>query len=223
MTPNRVIAYIDCFNLYHARLANKPLRWLNLVKLVEHHLAPGQELLRVKAFTANAQPLPWDKQRSQRQQTYHEALLSNPKLDLILGTFRVDRHVHWIWDSYERALSNWSSGIKPESIAVARTEEQGSDVNLGSHLLRDTYQSHLDTAIVITNDSDLITPIRFAVESGIRVIVIHPEKNRSHHSRGLKQAATASLELRSTLIERSLFPDTIHLPSGKTIQKPHGW
>ena len=38
---------------------------------------------------------------------------------------------------------------------VDKTEEKGSDVNLASHLLRDTYTKRFEVAVLITNDSDL--------------------------------------------------------------------
>jgi len=43
-----------------------------------------------------------------------------------------------------------------------KTEEKGSDVNLGAHLLMDGFLIRYDAAIVITGDSDLVTPIRMA-------------------------------------------------------------
>ena len=45
---------------------------------------------------------------------------------------------------------------------VPQTEEKGSDVNLASHLLLDAFKHASDTAVVISNDSDLRVPIRFA-------------------------------------------------------------
>lgn len=39
--------------------------------------------------------------------------------------------------------------------SVEAFEEKGSDVNVGSHLLRDVLTDRIDAAIVVSNDSDL--------------------------------------------------------------------
>ena len=53
---------------------------------------------------------------------------------------------------------------KPASNAVVAEvhvlEEKGSDVNLGTHLLNDAWKGLFDAAVVISNDTDLVTPIR---------------------------------------------------------------
>ena len=43
-------------------------------------------------------------------------------------------------------------------------EEKGSDVNLASHLLLDAFQNNFDVAAVLSNDSDLVEPIRIVTQ-----------------------------------------------------------
>jgi hypothetical protein len=43
-----------------------------------------------------------------------------------------------------------------------KTEEKGSDVNLATHLLHDPHMDRFDVAVVISNDSDLLEPIKIA-------------------------------------------------------------
>jgi hypothetical protein len=45
-------------------------------------------------------------------------------------------------------------------VRVIKTEEKGSDVNLASWLLWDAFNVPDFEAVVVTNDSDLATPIR---------------------------------------------------------------
>lgn len=45
-------------------------------------------------------------------------------------------------------------------VRVAITEEKGSDVNIATHLINDGWKDLYDVAIVVSNDSDLIEPIR---------------------------------------------------------------
>jgi hypothetical protein len=47
---------------------------------------------------------------------------------------------------------------------VRDNKEEGSDVNVASHLLRDVFTGAVDAAVVITNDSDLGRPIAMARE-----------------------------------------------------------
>lgn len=39
-------------------------------------------------------------------------------------------------------------------------EEKGSDVNLAVHLLNDAWKDLFDVGVVVSNDTDLVTPIR---------------------------------------------------------------
>ena len=54
-TPIRVITYIDGFNLYFGLKDSGYRRyyWLDVERLAENILRPGQELLAVKYFTAD--------------------------------------------------------------------------------------------------------------------------------------------------------------------------
>ena len=54
-------------------------------------------------------------------------------------------------------------------------EEKGSDVNLAVHLVNDAWKKSFDAAVVISNDTDLVTPIRMvSAEQGKPVFVVCP-------------------------------------------------
>jgi len=58
---------------------------------------------------------------------------------------------------------------------VIKTEEKGSDVNLAAHLVNDAHLDGFESAIVVTNDSDLVEPIRIVTEQlGLPVGVLNP-------------------------------------------------
>ena len=58
---------------------------------------------------------------------------------------------------------------------VHTMEEKGSDVNLAAHLLNDAWKGAFDVAAVISNDTDLVTPIQMvSVERQKPVFVICP-------------------------------------------------
>ena len=98
-------------------------------------------------------------------------------------------------------------------------EEKGSDVNLAAHLLNDAWKGLFDAAAVISNDTDLVTPIRMVtVERGKPVFIVCP--GRWQVAPKLKQAATYVRHVRAGQLKVAQFPDTL---SGTGISKPAGW
>ncbi|HTE81160.1 MAG TPA: NYN domain-containing protein [Reyranella sp.] len=47
-------------------------------------------------------------------------------------------------------------------VQILDTEEKGSDVNLAVHLVNDAWSNHFDVALVLSQDTDLIEPLRMA-------------------------------------------------------------
>ncbi|MEW8525523.1 MAG: NYN domain-containing protein [Candidatus Thiodiazotropha endolucinida] len=102
---------------------------------------------------------------------------------------------------------------------VHSMEEKGSDVNLATHLLNDAWQELFDMALVISNDTDLVTPIKIVVEQRkLPVAVINPTMNRTP-SAGLKRVASTVWHVRKEHYERSQFPD--RMEGG--LSKPSEW
>src|SRR5271169_6640555 len=66
-------------------------------------------------------------------------------------------------------------GAAPQVAYVWKTEEKGSDVNLGVHLVRDAALRIFDEAAVLTSDTDLVEPIRIVTqEFGLPVTLLTP-------------------------------------------------
>lgn len=109
----------------------------------------------------------------------------------------------------------------PTTVRVMKSEEKGSDVNLGVHLVRDAFTNAFDVAVLITNDSDLVEPIRIAVqEVGKRVGLLVPVK---YPNQSLINVSSFHLRIRPGHLARAQFPATINLPDGSTITKPATW
>ncbi len=107
-----------------------------------------------------------------------------------------------------------------QTVRVIKTEEKGSDVNLASHLLLDAFRKNCDVALVITNDSDLLEPIRIARrEFGIVVGIASPFKRLT---RVLAQEADFTRDIWPRTLKRSQFPATLTDTVG-TFHKPAGW
>jgi hypothetical protein len=108
----------------------------------------------------------------------------------------------------------------PRTVEVMKTEEKGSDVNLATYLLLDAFDQAFDLALVISNDSDLVEPIRVVRQRfGLTVGVVNPQRNPSH---ALRQVASFYRPLRRGVLVSSQFPNQLTDATG-TITKPADW
>ncbi len=98
-------------------------------------------------------------------------------------------------------------------------EEKGSDVNLASHLLNDAWKGRFDAAAVISNDTDLVTPIRIVTaELGRTVFIVCP--GRWQAAPKLRQAAAHVRHIHTAMLKAAQFPGTLQ---GTAISKPTDW
>jgi uncharacterized LabA/DUF88 family protein len=102
---------------------------------------------------------------------------------------------------------------------VYTMEEKGSDVNLAAHLLNDAWKGLFDMAAVISNDTDLITPIRMVTDERKKpVLVVCP--GRWQMAPKLKDAATYGRHIHPAMLKAAQFPGRI---PRTTISKPKDW
>lgn len=213
MTTNRprTIVYIDGFNLYYGCLKGTPYRWIDLCALADI-LLPKSNVVSVKYFTARVSGSPTDPNKPRRQETYFRALAQNPRLQRIEGTFL---------SNIKRMPVHQPGPGQDRSVMVRATEEKGSDVNLAVHLVHDGHLGRYETAVVISNDSDLAEAIRLVREDlKLPVGVISPFKKLT---RRLQAQASFTRPIRSSHLQASQFPPHIQAPAGRTIRKPAGW
>jgi uncharacterized LabA/DUF88 family protein len=164
--------YVDAFNLYYGCLRGTPYRWLDLGALCTR-LLPRDRIKRIRYFTAALSVRPDNPRDRQRQQTYLRALETVPGLSIHYGRFL--SHV------VRMPLAN-PPPTGARTVAVVKTEEKSSDVNLATFLLLDAFKRECGTAVVVSNDSDLKLPIEVAqTELGLHVGVVnpHPPAQRS--------------------------------------------
>jgi uncharacterized LabA/DUF88 family protein len=201
--------YVDGFNLYYGCLRGSPYKWLDLSALAAR-LLPHDHVQRIRYFTARISARD-DPRSPVRQQMYLRALETLPNLSIHYG--------HFLSHRTRMPLANPPPGGPPLA-EVVRTEEKGSDVNLATLLLLDAFRGDCDTAVVISNDSDLKLPIEVAqAELGIRVGVVnpHPPNRRSH-------ALQPSFfkQIRESALGASQFPASLTDVSG-VFHKPAEW
>ena len=200
----RVIAYVDGFNLYFGLKSKGWYRyyWLNIQLLAQNLLKPNQILLLTKYFTARITSPP-DKQR--RQSTYLEALETLKDFQILYGKYQLN----------PRQCSH--CGFQDEV-----PNEKMTDVNVAVEMLKDAYQDKFNVALLISADSDLVPPIK-AVRDLFpkkRVVLASPP---GRYSADLANAADKSFVIGRARMARSLFPEEVEKEDRHVLRCPPSW
>ncbi len=203
----RVIVYVDGFNVYYA-IRGTPYRWLDLGRL--SRIVVGEATVeRIRYFTARVADRPNDPGQAARQDAYLRALRTIPNLDIYEGRF--------LTSQVRMAAVNPAPGA-PRTVQVYKTEEKGSDVNLATMLLLDAVRSECDEAVVISNDSDLVMPIRLTREElGKRVGVLNPGLL---FSQAMLEAATFYRPISLKTFAAAQFPNPLSGKHGEIFRPP---
>ena len=98
-------------------------------------------------------------------------------------------------------------------------EEKGSDVSLACHLVHDAWAGRFEAAAVLSNDTDLVEPIRIVTQELGKPVILLCASPRGA-SQPLRSVATTVRHIRRPHLRASRFPD--QLP-GTSIRKPTGW
>lgn len=206
----RTNVYVDAFNLYFGCLKDGPYRWLNVAELARRSMPAHYQLNRVRVFTALVQPRPHDPRQADRQRAYLRALETVPCLTVHLGQF--------LSSTIRMPLASPPPG-GPRTVAVLKSEEKGSDVNLATYLLVDAFDNDFEAAVVISDDSDLAEPIHVVRKKfGHHVTVLSPRGR----SRRLQQVATRFRQIRMDAIRNSQLPPVL-IDAHGTIHRPASW
>lgn len=203
--------YIDGFNLYYRALKDTPYKWLNVKKLAEQLLATHNRITAVKYFTARVSGHR-NPDSPRDQAAYLAALSTLPEVQIFYG--------HFLAKTIKRPLVNPIAGL-PKFVEVHTSEEKGSDVNLAVQLIHDAWSGRFDVAAVISNDSDLESPIRIVkdeLKKPVGLLCPHD----GYPSPQLKAAATFVKHVRSNHLKAAQFPATMD-HNGKQIVKPADW
>jgi uncharacterized LabA/DUF88 family protein len=202
--PERVVSYIDGFNLYFGLKSSKWERylWLNLHSLGQNLLRPDQTLVKTKYFTSRVSGSA-DKQK--RQSIFIDALSSIPELRIYYGHYQVE-----------------SQTCRKCGSVHAVHREKKTDVNIAVEMLADAYQDAFDVALLMSADADLAAPVT-AVRTLFpkkRVIVAFPPGRSSANLRSL---ASAAIPIGRGTIAKSLFPRNVMTQGGYVVSCPPSW
>jgi len=214
----RTFVYIDAFNLYYRLLKDRPeWKWLNLGALCRAVLRSENAITRINYYTARVSGR-LDPEAPARQQAYLDALQTIPELAIYQGNFLMTKP--WaglVHPPQTRPKTEWTKPY-PRTVRVWKTEEKGSDVNLGCHLVRDACQKAFDVAAVLSNDTDLVEPIRIVTqELGLPVGLISPV---TRPAASLQDVASFLRHIRSAHLQKCQFPDPIPQTG---IHRPKAW
>lgn len=194
----RIVAFIDGFNLYHA-IANlrKPhLKWVNLWELCDTFVKNRtQSLVKVYYFSAYAV---WIPDAHRRHKKYVNALVANGVTPVISQFKDKDRRC-------PKCNHNWIGH-----------EEKETDVNIALALFDGAYSDEFDRAYIVSRDSDLAPAVRMLrrrfPDKGITVIA---PPNRGHSSEVLAvQPQPDKAKIKEKHLERCLFAKEVYDAGG---------
>lgn len=202
-----VIVYIDGFNLYYGMKESswQKYYWLNIHQLSLNLLIKGQLLKKVKYFTARVSSSKSDPQKSKRQNTYLEALETLPDTQIYFGHF------------LRKTINCW----KCKNI-LRIPEEKMTDVNIATELMVDVFKGNFDVAILISADSDLVSPttkIRDLFPNKKLIVIFPPNR----YSAELGKCAHDKLYITRSDLSQCQFPPTVKKADGFNLVRPITW
>ena len=200
----RVIAYVDGYNLYYGLRSKgwKRFYWLNVAALARNLLKPNQTLVQTKYFTTIVKR-PDDRRR--RQAVFVEALQTLPDFRIYYGQFLEDTV------TCRQCGHNYTT-----------YHEKMTDVNISVEFMSDAYQDRFDVAFLISADSDLVGPvdtIRHLFADKRTIVAFPPDRT----SFALQKAANAALHIGHNELSKSMFPPIVLKPNGVALHRPSEW
>ncbi|KKM16899.1 hypothetical protein LCGC14_1681170 [marine sediment metagenome] len=187
----RVICFVDGFNLYHAidKLNEPYLKWVNLKCLASVFIRPkSQRLIDVYYFSAYANWLPESKKRHLQ---YVKALTS-AGVKLVMGRFKSKNK------KCPKCKTTWNGH-----------EEKETDVNIALALLNLAYKNEYDHACLISNDSDLAPAIHMVRENFPNKEFTTIVPPHYFHSNELIKASTGKAKIKIYHLKECLFSKNI--------------
>ena len=152
-----------------------------------------------------------------RQSVYLSALAAfRPELSIIEGYYKRFRA------RYPFAKEPCKSCQKASVATVWKTEEKRSDVNIASQMFIDHMETSFDCIVLVSGDTDLITPLHYLKKhTGKSVVVFNPHERPSEE---LRAVSTYYKHIPRDLPAKCQLPDIIPVGThGRTIHRPPAW
>lgn len=206
----RAYVYIDGFNVYYRALRKSPYKWLNVNALAAELLEKSDTVEVVRYFTADVSPRAGDSTAPERQQAYMRALRTLPNLKVHKGRF--------LTKTKTRPLV----GQESTYVRIHDTEEKGSDVNLATHLLNDAFRGRFEVALVLSQDTDLIEPLRI-VRHDLKLIIGVGWLENTSPGKKHRRVTDFIRHVTPSMLSRCQFPNPAIGKSGEPLPKPAEW
>jgi len=226
----KIRVYIDGYNLFYGRLKHKEgsinsrrrkLRWLDPKKLVEQFLHDDFEIDQINFYTTDIDALYLGDKSPSRQQEYYRALMTVENINIIKGRFSKNPTM---MPAYPIKLNiNQDGTTMIQKYHVLKTEEKRSDVNIASHLVKDACLNLFDMAVLVSNDSDLLEPMKILHELNKKFLILSPHEKYCFDF--VKELNTKCMrKIQEKHIIAAQFPDEIRDAANTLIAKrPLKW
>lgn len=227
--------YIDGYNLFYGALkspkvdlnaplniqsiqqqkidSTRRLRWLNPEELVCRFIKHPFTINKIKFYTADIIAFYNGHKAPERQAEYYKALCTLPNIEIHKGRFYKNK----------ASMPAYPITNPIAMVNVLKTEEKGSDVNLATHLVYDACQGNFDMAVIITNDSDLLEPIKTVQILGKKILILCPHPKFCYEF--TKEFGTVRMrKIESRDLKASQFDDKLYDSHRNLItQRPAKW
>lgn len=202
---NKVIVYIDGFNLYHG-LVDKGWRrylWLDVGKMAKSLLMINQELVCTKYFTARI--VVGDQAKKQRQTTYLEALETLNEVEIVEGKY------------HSEPYTCYKCGFVDDI-----PSEKMTDVNIAAEMIIDAVKDKYDIALLVSGDADLVPAIKMVKETYTpkRLIAAFPPER---YSKDLANMVHSSFHIGRIHFAHNQFPPKVPRGDGFILERPATW
>ena len=204
---DRVIFFIDGFNLYHS-IDGKPelhkYKWLDIRGLTSAFVKKSQSVVDIYYFTAYAY---WDADKVKRHKDLVE-IYQDMGIKVVLGVFRDrPRKCHRCYKWFQVP------------------EEKRTDVNIAIRLLDLAYKNAFDTACIISGDSDLIPAVEMVRSNfptkNFKVII--PIGRKAKELTKACGGHNNKAKIKEKHLSCNLLADPYTTSGGRSISKPLSW
>ena len=225
-----VSVYIDGFNFYYGCLKGKNhLKWLDFRLLsnliIQSNKGLNHKISKVYFFTA----LLKNTVKKQRQEIYLEALKTK-NITIKYGQFISNPIRLPLVANKNQTVLCKNCNSKNDKVEVRKNEEKGTDVNLTTQLLIDTFENKFDIAMVFTNDSDFLEPLKKIKKKFKKTIyLINPNQHPTSFSLDkeigfLKTGISEKVVgISKKLLKQSQLPETIRVNENRQVTRPKKW
>lgn len=217
----RTAVYIDGYNLFYGILKGTKYKWLDVLALSQNLLPKDYEIVSINYYTAMVKGA---SDKLVKQEAYLRALRAHiPVFRSKLGKHQI---VTKMMPLAEPVSQNSKGHIKYErgkQVLVIKTEEKKSDVNIAVDIVNDSWLDVYDCALLISNDSDLASPLLVAKGKDK---IIGLATTTAQPCSGLRKIPHFHRHITNNIIKKSQLPDEVEKPESYpkvTYMKPTDW